>query len=85
MQRTSKPRRQSITLPPRTARRVNALAKARKTSASRLLAELVESGLEARERERERFFDLADRLARATDSAEQKRLKNELAHLTFGS
>jgi hypothetical protein len=60
------------------------LAKVRKASASRVLTELVESGLEAQERERQRFLDLADRLARSTQSAEQKRLKQELARLTFG-
>ena len=43
-----------------------------------------QSGLEAQERERQRFLDLADRLTRATGSAEQKRLKEELARLTFG-
>jgi predicted DNA-binding protein len=85
MQDTGKPLRQSVSLPPRTARRVKALAKARRASASRVIAELVESGLEAQERERERFFELTDRLTRSTDSAEQKRLKEELARLTFGS
>lgn len=49
------------------------MAKARRSSASRVIAELVESGLEVQERERERFFELADRLTRSTDSAEQKR------------
>ena len=61
------------------------MAKARRSSANRVIAELVESGLEVEERERERFFELADRLTRSTDSAEQKRLKEELARLTFGS
>lgn len=63
---------------------MRALAKARKASASRVIVELVESGLEAQERERERFFDLADRLAGSTEPTEQKRLKEELARLTFG-
>lgn len=85
MQETGKPLRQSVSLPPRTARRVKALAKARSASASRVIAELVESGLDAQERERERFFELTDRLTRSKDSAEQKRLKQELARLTFGS
>jgi hypothetical protein len=84
MPRAAKPLRQSVSLPPRTARRVKALAKVRKASASRVITELVESGLEAQERERQRFLDLADRLARSTESAEQKRLKEELARLTFG-
>jgi hypothetical protein len=60
------------------------LARVRKASASRVLTELVESGLDAQERERQRFLDLADQLARSTESAEQKRLKQELARLTFG-
>jgi len=36
------------------------------------------------EREKTTFFDLADRLARTSDLAEQKRLKEELARMTFG-
>jgi len=84
MARTLKSIRQSVSLPPRTARRIRALAKVRKASASRVITELVESGLEAQEDEKRRFLDLADRLARSTESAEQKRLKEELARLTFG-
>jgi len=84
MARTPKSIRQSVSLPPRTARRIRALAKVRKASASRVITELVESGLEAQEDEKRRFLDLADRLARSTESAEQKRLKEELARLTFG-
>jgi hypothetical protein len=76
--------RQSVTLPPRTARRVRSLAKAGRTSASRVLVDLVEAGLAARESEKRRFLDLADRLARSDDPAEQARLKEELARLTFG-
>ena len=76
--------RQSISLPPRVARRVRALSKANRVSASRVIAQLVESGLEAKEREREQFLRLADRLTRTSDSTEQRRIKEELAHLTFG-
>jgi len=39
---------------------------------------------EARQQEKKRFFELADRLAHSSDPAEQKRLKAELARLTFG-
>lgn len=85
MSETAKPLRQSVSLPARTVRRVKALAKARRASASRVIAELVESGLDAQERERQRFFDLADRLAHTKNAAEQKRLKEELARLTFGA
>jgi hypothetical protein len=45
---------------------------------------LVESGLDVREQEKKRFFEFADRLARSRDPEEQKRLKDDLARMTFG-
>jgi predicted DNA-binding protein len=84
MPTTEKTIRQSVTLPPRVAKRVKSLAKSRRTSASRVLVELVESGLEAVDREKQHFLDLAERLAQSKDPAEQARLKDELARLTFG-
>lgn len=80
-----KPIRQSITLPAKIARRVKSLAEAGRTSASRVLVDLVEVGLAARDEEKHRFLELADRLADAKDPAEQARLKDELARLTFGN
>jgi hypothetical protein len=41
-------------------------------------------GIEARQQERKRFIELADRLARSRDVEEQTRLKEELAVMTFG-
>ena len=79
-----KPVRQSVSLPADLARRVKDLAKSKKTSANRVVVDLIEAGLEAREREKKRFFDLADRLAHSDDRKEQQRLKEELARLTFG-
>jgi predicted DNA-binding protein len=76
--------RQSVSLPLRVARRVKSLAKINSTSANRIIVDLIESGIEAREQERKRFFELADRLARSADAEEQNRLKKELARLTFG-
>jgi predicted DNA-binding protein len=76
--------RQSVSLPARVARRVKALAKTNSTSANRIIVELIESGIEAREQEKNRFFELADRLAHSTGPDEQKRLKDELARMTFG-
>ncbi len=83
---TSKSRalRQSVSLPPRLARQVRQSAKSRRTSANQVLVELIEAGVEARRREKERFFALADQLVRATDPSEQQRLKAELARMTFG-
>ncbi len=84
MPTTEKPLRQSVTLPARVAKRVRSLAKSRRTSASRVLVDLVESGLEAADREKQHFLDVAERLAQSKDPAEQARLKDELARLTFG-
>lgn len=79
-----KPVRQSVSLPARVARRVRSLVQTSNTSANRVIVDLIESGLDAREQEKKRFFELADRLARSRDPEEQKRLKDELARLTFG-
>lgn len=76
--------RQSVSLPARVARRIKTIARARKLSASRVIVDLIESGLEAKERERKQFLALADRLAGERDPAEQARIKEELARLTFG-
>ena len=81
---TAKNIRQSVTLPTPIARRVQALAKRRRTSANRVIVDLIESGLEAKEREKAAFFDLAERLSQTSDRAEQTRLKKELARMTFG-
>ena len=76
--------RQSVSLPPGVARRVRALAKTSRSSANRVLVELIESGLEAREQERKRFFELAERLVESRDPEERERTKEELARMTFG-
>jgi predicted DNA-binding protein len=76
--------RQSVTLPSSVASRVRELAKRQRRSANRVIVELVETGLEAREREKKLFFELADRLAHSSDGSEQRRIKEELARMTFG-
>ena len=81
---TSKSLRQSVSLPARLAKRVRSLAKSQRTSANRVLVNLIETGMEAKERGRQRFYALAGRLAESTDPAERERLKKELARMTFG-
>jgi predicted DNA-binding protein len=76
--------RQSVSLPPRVAKQVKALAKSRRTSANRVIVELVEAGLESKEDEKRRFFELADQLSRSTDRRERKEIKEQLARMTFG-
>ena len=49
-----------------------------------MLVDLVESGLEAAEREKQHFLDVAERLAQSNSPSEQARLKAQLADLTFG-
>jgi len=84
MATAEKPLRQSVSLPPRVARRVRTIAKARRTSASRVLVGLIETGLEAGEAEKRRFFDLARRFKESSDPAESERLRQELAAMISG-
>lgn len=77
--------RQSISLPPGLARRVRKLAKAKRLSANRVLVDLIEKGMESREREREAFFALAEQLSSCEGERQRRRLKEELARMTFGS
>jgi len=85
MQTVEASTRQSVNLPARVSRQVRALAKSKGLSSSKVIADLVETGLVARERERECFFELAEQLGKSTSRIEQKRIKTELARLTFGS
>ncbi len=84
MTTTEKAVRQSISLPPPLARRVRALAKSQRVSSNRILVDLVETGLRSKEEEKRRFFELADRLSKSTDTKEQRELKEQLARMTFG-
>jgi hypothetical protein len=76
--------RQSVSLPARLARRVRTLAKSRKTSTNRVLVELIETGIESKEAEKTKFFELADQLSATSDPVERKRIKEILARMTFG-
>jgi hypothetical protein len=85
MAQTEKTVRQSVSIPAGIAKRVRTLARTRKTSANRVLVDLIEAGLQSKESERERFFSLVSRLTNSSDAAERERLKEELARMTFGS
>ena len=76
--------RQSVSLPSLIAKRVRAIARARRTSASRVLVDLIETGLESKEAEKQRFFDLARRFKETSDPAQSERLREELAGMIFG-
>jgi hypothetical protein len=81
---SEKPVRQSVSIPSRLARKVLTLAKRQRSSANRVLVELIEAGLEAKEAKKRKFFELADRLTTSDDADESRRLKQELARMTFG-
>lgn len=76
--------RQSVTFPARVAKRVRALAKRQRTSQSKVIVDLIESGLEAKELEKRHYLDLLERLRGMKDPSEQQRITEELARLTFG-
>jgi hypothetical protein len=75
--------RQRVSIPARIAKRVLALAETKKTSAGRVLVDLIEIGLQAKEAQHQRFFEITDRLAETSDPAERQRLQEELARMTF--
>jgi len=83
MPTAKKPVRKSVSVPPAVAERVQVLARTWRTSENRVLVDLIETGLAAKDAERRHFQELVDRLARTKSKSEQKRLKEELARLTF--
>jgi len=74
--------RQRVSLPSRIANRVRALAETRHTTASRVLVDLIETGLQTKQAQHDRFFELTDQLAETADPIERKRLQEELARLS---
>jgi hypothetical protein len=85
MKHQGKSNRQSVTLPRDVASRVRHLALKRKASANRILVDLIEAGLRSKEAEKEHFFALTDRLTESSDPAERRKIKKQLAKLTFGA
>ena len=76
--------RRSVSLPSEIDSKVQKLARRQNRSANPVIENLIETGLVAKEAEKRRFFELTDRLQSASDQDEIKRLKDELARMTFG-
>jgi len=76
--------RQSISLPVKTAMQVRTMAKSRRLSATRMLVELIENGIEAEERKQREFFDLAERFRTERDPEEINRLGDQMGRMVFG-
>jgi hypothetical protein len=76
--------RRSITLPPRVAKKVEALARQRALSDNRVLVELIEQGIEAQQQKERAFFQLAERFRAASDPEQVKQLGDALGRFVFG-
>ena len=84
MPATSKSIRKSVTIPAAVAKKVQAMARHRRISENRVLLDLIETGLDAKEREKQRYLELLEALRACKKPAEQERLMEELAQMTFG-
>jgi hypothetical protein len=76
--------RRSISLPPEVDNKIQVIARRERRSANQVLENLIAAGLETRESEKKRFFELTERLTTSTSTSEQRRIKEELARMTFG-
>ncbi|MGA8501581.1 MAG: hypothetical protein WB683_08550 [Candidatus Sulfotelmatobacter sp.] len=76
--------RRSVTLPPKIAKQVEALARERDLSDNRVLVELIEQGIEARQQKEKAFFQLAERFRAADDPDQVKQLGDQLGRFVFG-
>ena len=76
--------RRSISIPADIAEKVDAIAAARHVSANRAIVDLLSDAIAAYEERRTAFLELADRFQKSKDPAETKKLRQELARMTFG-
>lgn len=76
--------RQSVSLPANVATQVRAMAKTRRLSATRMLVELIENGIETEKRKQREFFELAERFRDEKDPNAAKLLGEELGRMVFG-
>ena len=81
---TTKAVRRSVALSGELNRKIQKLAKHQNWSANRVIEDLIEKGIEAKEAEKRRFFDLAERLRSTNNEAEVAAIKDQLARMTFG-
>lgn len=76
--------RRSVTLPREVAKQIETMARKRRLSDNRVLLELIEQGIEARQQKEKAFFELADRFRAARNPGEVKQLGDELGRFVFG-
>jgi hypothetical protein len=76
--------RRSISIPAGIAEKIDAIAAGRHVSANRAIIDLLADAIAAHEQRRKVFLDLADRFQKSKDPVETKKLREELARMTFG-
>ena len=76
--------RRSVSLPAELAEKIDAIAASRHVTGNRAIVDLLADAIAAYEQRRTAFLELADRFQKSTDPAETKRLRKELARITFG-
>ena len=76
--------RQSVSLPAKLAVQVRTMAKTRRLSATRLLVELIENGIETERRKQQEFFELAERFRNEKDPEAARHLGDQLGRMVFG-
>ena len=76
--------RRSVALPSEVAKRVDKMAKQRRLSENRILVELIEQGIEARQQKEKAFFELAERFRAASQPEQVEQLGHELGRFVFG-
>ena len=70
-------------MPDKVAAQVRTIAKRRRLSASRMVVELLEEGIESRKQKENAFFELAERFRAAVDPDEVSRLGDQLGKMMF--
>lgn len=76
--------RRSVSIPAGMAEKIDGIAASRHVSGNRTIVDLLADGIESYEQRRKAFLELADRFQKSKDPAETKRLRDELARMTFG-
>jgi metal-responsive CopG/Arc/MetJ family transcriptional regulator len=76
--------RRSVSLPAEIAGKIDAIAASRRVSVNRAIVDLLAEAIAAYEQRRTAFLELADRFQKSKSPAETKRLREELARMTFG-
>ena len=76
--------RRSISIRSEVDTKIKTLARQQNRSANQVIESLIETGLEAKESEKRRFFELAEKFRTASVPDEVKAAKDELARMIFG-